>query len=595
MTSPRTEKKFGKLLLHSLPGGAFFALFLALLLFYLNPESSLGAVSLWRAWLPLAASYGVAAALAWPVALVMLRFFARRQMKLRWASFALFHRFYLANATLAAALWWANFATTSVLLAPSDRRLLLAGCGLLTLGCALGGVLSLQQVIFGKRVVRWAQGILVLVVLVAMVALRLGSSGEVVPARTPEMEVRRSGRRVVLVAVDGLSLDLILPLAADGKAPSFRFLMRQGAWGRVESFVPTTPPVIWTTVATGALPYRHGILDYMRFETGAGAASMALAPRYLLFRRLQRMGLASARPVDSGDRRVPAFWNILGHFGLEVQVLDWWATFPAEPVVGAILPQPPGGWEGPGQVSADPLAEAPELVRDVEERLARMADWGATPDPRNEVLEATVRRALALDMRALAEARRVDAANPPTVLALYLPGLDLVQHRFLGYAMDAPHSEGLDRADVLFGDVVARYYRFLDEELGSLLAVDSGGPRMLLVVSGFGVERLPPWSLRRLWAGPAAREGYHDHAPAGAYFALGGGIQGGRDEQAATQPSDILPTFLYYLGLPVGRDMHGRPRVDWFDGEFTGSQPLAYVPSYRGMRGRPAEEVTKPR
>lgn len=579
--------KFVKLLLHSLPGSALFALFIALLLFYINPEAPLRAASLWQTWLPLAASYGLAATLAWPLLLVMIRFFARRKMKLRWASFALFHRFYLANAVLAAAVWWANFASTPVLLAPADRRLLLAGCGLLTLGCALGGVLSLQHVISRAVAVRWGQGIVVAALLAALVALRLGTGGEAVPAHTPEMEVRDTGRRVVLVAVDGLSLDWILPLAADGKAPSFRFLMRQGAWGRVESFVPTAPPVIWTTVATGVLPYRHGILDYVRFEISGGGASLALAPRYLLFRRLERLGLASARPVDSGDRRVPAFWSILGHFGLEVQVLDWWATFPPEPVEGAIRPQPPGGWEAPGGVSADPLAEAPELVREVEERLARMADWGGTPDPGAEVLEATVRRALALDMRALAEARRVDAEAPPTVLALYLPGLDLVQHRFLGYAMEAPHRDGTGRADVLFGDVVARYYRFLDEELGSFLAGDAGAPRMLLVVSGFGVERLPPWSLRRLWAGQEAWEGYHDHAPAGAYFALGAGIRGERDELAAIQPSDILPTFLYYLGLPVGRDMHGRPRVDWFDDAFIGAQPLAYVPSYRRMRPRP--------
>lgn len=406
------------------------------------------------------------------------------------------------------------------------------------------------------------------------------------PPRTPEMEVRRTGRRVVLVAVDGLSLDLILPLAAEGKASSFRFLMRQGAWGRVESFVPAAPPVIWTTVATGVLPYRHGILDYVRFETRGGGASLGLAPRYLLFRRLEPMGLASARPVDSGDRRVPAFWSILGRFGMDVQVLDWWATFPPEPVQGVILPQPPGGWEAPGGASVDPLAEAPEVVRGVEARLARMADWSGTPDPGSEVLEATVRRALALDLRVLADARRVEAADRPTALALYLPGLDLVQHRFLGYALDAPHGEATDRSGALFGGVVARYYRFLDEELGSFLAGDPGDPRMLLVVSGFGVERLPPWSLRRLWAGRAGREGYHDRAPAGAYFAVGGGIEGERGELAAIQPSDVLPTFLYYLGLPVGRDMHGRPRVDWFDDDFTGSQPLVYVPSYRRMRPR---------
>jgi hypothetical protein len=176
----------------------------------------------------------------------------------------------------------------------------------------------------------------------------------------------------------------------------------------------------------------------------------------------------------------------------------------------------------------------------------------------------------------------MEAETAPAVLALYLPGLDLVQHRFLGYAQEASQSEGT----ALFGEVVARYYRFLDEELGGFLDERPGESRMLLVLSGFGVERLPPWSLRRLLAGSAAREGYHDRAPAGAFFALGGGIRAAGEELPPVHPADILPTFLYYLGLPVGRDMQGRPQVDWFEDSFLGSQPLVYVPSYRRVRAR---------
>ena len=144
--------KFAKLLLHCLPGSGLLALLLALLLFYLNPQMALGGGALWRIWLPLMASYGLGAAVLWPLGLLAIRFFAQRGMKLSWASFALFHRFYLVNATLAAAVWWANYAATPVLLSPPDRRLLLAGCGLLTLGCALGGVLSMQRLVRGKRV-----------------------------------------------------------------------------------------------------------------------------------------------------------------------------------------------------------------------------------------------------------------------------------------------------------------------------------------------------------------------------------------------------------------------------------------------------------
>ena len=51
---------------------------------------------------------------------------------------------------------------------------------LLTLGCALGGVLSLQHVISRTPAVRWGQGILVAALFAALVALRdeLGLPGE---------------------------------------------------------------------------------------------------------------------------------------------------------------------------------------------------------------------------------------------------------------------------------------------------------------------------------------------------------------------------------------------------------------------------------
>jgi hypothetical protein len=37
---------------------------------------------------------------------------------------------------------------------------------------------------------------------------------------------------------------------------------------------------------------------------------------------------------------------------------------------------------------------------------------------------------------------------------------------------------------------------------------------------------------------------------------------------------------LYFLGLPIGRDMDGYARTDIFTREFTAERPVAYVPSY---------------
>ena len=43
---------------------------------------------------------------------------------------------------------------------------------------------------------------------------------------------------------------------------------------------------------------------------------------------------------------------------------------------------------------------------------------------------------------------------------------------------------------------------------------------------------------------------------------------------------DLTPTILYYLGLPVGRDMDGFARTDLFRETFTASRPITFIPTY---------------
>ena len=43
---------------------------------------------------------------------------------------------------------------------------------------------------------------------------------------------------------------------------------------------------------------------------------------------------------------------------------------------------------------------------------------------------------------------------------------------------------------------------------------------------------------------------------------------------------DVTPTVLYYLGLPVGRDMDGFARTDIFRREFTSERPITFIPTY---------------
>jgi predicted AlkP superfamily phosphohydrolase/phosphomutase len=117
---------------------------------------------------------------------------------------------------------------------------------------------------------------------------------------------------VVLIGLDGADWNIIDPLVAAGKMPNLAGLIGRGSRARLLTISPTLSPVIWTTIATGVKPERHGIVDFTAVNKDTGAAV----------------------PVTSNLRRVPALWNILSSAGRTVGFVGWWASFPAEKVNG---------------------------------------------------------------------------------------------------------------------------------------------------------------------------------------------------------------------------------------------------------------------
>ena len=51
-------------------------------------------------------------------------------------------------------------------------------------------------------------------------------------------------------------------------------------------------------------------------------------------------------------------------------------------------------------------------------------------------------------------------------------------------------------------------------------------------------------------------------------------------QEARASVVDVVPTILYFLGLPLGRDMDGYARTDLFQRSFTDERPIAFIPTY---------------
>jgi len=129
-----------------------------------------------------------------------------------------------------------------------------------------------------------------------------------------------------------------------------------------------------------------------------------------------------------------------------------------------------------------------------------------------------------------------------------------------------------------YGRVLNEYYGFVDTAIGHEL--DAMGPDdLLVIVSAFGMEPLSPGKrLLERFAGNARLSGTHERGPDGFLLAYGSAVAPGRPTRASVL--DLAPTLLYYLGLPVARDMDGFARTDLFRDAFTASRPITFIPTY---------------
>ena len=382
-------------------------------------------------------------------------------------------------------------------------------------------------------------GAVVLAVLVGGVAVFRARTGG-----APSAD--RTGRRVLLIGLDGGDWDILDPLLAQGELPNLSRLIKGGAHARLRSAQPMLSPVLWTTVATGVRPERHGILDFIAIATATGEAI----------------------PVTSTLRREPAFWNRLSASGIAVGVTGWWATWPAERVDGflvsdRIAPQIPGSVE---EVPAEGKTWPPELWHDVLTETitpeSLLPDdlrgyFGPAPGDRPEEMrsvEAEIRRIVASQRTYERISERLSRRFAPQVEAVYIQETDTIAHLTMPWRPPAlPGTEPLFAAR--FGGAVDQSYREADRIIGE--AVARAGPGADVIVAsdhGFrsGADR-PRTSASRIGRGRASDW----HRPWGILILSGPSIRPGA---AIENPGllDIAPTLLALAGAPVAAAFEGR-------------------------------------
>lgn len=359
-----------------------------------------------------------------------------------------------------------------------------------------------------------------------------------------------NSKKVLLIGWDGADWKVINPLLDAGKMPHLERFVNQGVAGNLATIFPELSPMLWTSIATGKRPFKHGVLGFTEPNPHAGGI----------------------RPISGYSRKTRAIWNMLHLEGLRSNVVGWWPSHPAEPINGVmvsnhyskVLTTIDKPWPlAPGTVHPNRLAQNLAGLRLHPQELSAEHIGPFVPDLAK--IDQEKDRRLETLAKIIADCTSIQAAataliqlEPWDFMAIYYDAIDHFSHAFMRY--HPPRMESVSEEDFnLFKGVVEGGYRFHDMMLGVLLTL-AGEETTIILVSdhGFHPDHQRPVHIPAEPAGPAVQ-----HRQQGIFVIKGPGIKTDEIIHGASL-LDITPTILTLLGLPVGEDMDGTPLVNVF-------------------------------
>lgn len=570
------------MLTNSAIGGGLGAAYLTILVLHLNP-----AVHLTRL-LPVALtfllSYGVHLAVVFYALIVLRQLITGEMLSPGWISFRLMVWLSAVASAGVTILMWMNLRGFAAVMDAERIRRMGTGAAALTVCAALFLVIALLHYSFGRRGGRVGAASYGLT-LVASLALPLTARGPgvdtLIPVRRPDINMGFTpvgeAPRVSMILLDGASLDFIAPVAAEGRLPNFGKILDAGASMHLATLRPTQPGPVWTVVATGKRPPKNGVRSAASYRVIAGDERLELLPDLCFSHALVRFGFIDEVPNSASTVRVRSLWSILGGVGLPVSVVGWPLTHPAQSVRGSLVSDQFHRLLSSSIELDDPRATYPPEI-------AQAVRADTEPDNPMQAEDPMAPEAFFDSSPCRADRLYSQISNlleqPRTTVfrAVHYRCLDAAGHYFLRYAMPRAFGDVTEQERRRYGRVLEGYYAVVDGIVGQAIAAQRPGD-LLLIVSGFGMEPLGVGKrLLERALGNAQLTGTHERAPDGFLLAYGTPVAAGRRPRASLV--DVAPTILYFLSLPVGRDMDGFARTDIFTRAFVAERPISFIPTW---------------
>ncbi|MCK7590312.1 alkaline phosphatase family protein [Subsaxibacter sp. CAU 1640] len=373
--------------------------------------------------------------------------------------------------------------------------------------------------------------------------------------------------KLLLIGWDAADWKLIGPLLAKGHMPALQKMIENGVYGNMSTMNPPYSPMLWSSVATGKTPDKHGILGFIEvMDNNQGV-----------------------RPVTANSRKSRALWNIFHNQGMKSNLVGWWPSFPAEPINGVIVT------DKFQKVSLDPKKQKPMEPGTVHPKSLeddfkdlRMFAFEVTSEhilpfiPNAAKIDQEKEKGLTPLAKILSEnvsvhnaATRLLRTTEWDFMAVYYDLIDHFCHSYMKFHPPKLPRINVDQYDI-FKDAINGAYRFQDMMLERVLELIDD-ETTVIVMSDHGYEsgnkRL--LELPKMQAAAAM-----DHRQFGIFVAMGPNIK--KNEKVyGLGLIDIAPTILHHYRLPIGEDMDGKVALEIFKN----SKPINYIKSWEEVKG----------
>jgi hypothetical protein len=257
--------------------------------------------------------------------------------------------------------------------------------------------------------------------------------------RAPATFEPREAAPLLLIGVDGLDGSLIQAMEPRGAAADLLALLQEAAVFPLEDGGAGEPAQVWTTLMTGVDAERHGVRGAgaeqlpgvaTPLDRAAGPLPLEAALRFLL--------PARTVPTSGLVRRIRALWEILA-LERDTVAVGWWASWPAvDPsapaqlgyvVTDRVLPKLLSGAGADRDTAPESLFVRLEDGFDEDrEAIGKEFETAFAAVAGGEV-RRLARDSHLIDAYSLLVSRRLLADRSVRAAFVYLPGLEILQHR----------------------------------------------------------------------------------------------------------------------------------------------------------------------